>query len=253
MNSIRSSGFAACAVLLLIVCLVLPVSGAVSVAAAPVATTSASATTAAAAVATPAKSYISATVNPMEAAVGTPATISGVTSGANLSAGVQVWIFAGNYVNVSTIPVNADGTFSKTYDTTGLPAATYYVFAQSPGNDGIFGVTMQSSGQYSGSVVNTQTGATIFTFTGTGSVHDAAAAAALSDAINKQGGDDVYTKLTFNLLPPAVATIKSPDAPASPVTTGSAAPSATKSSLPLELTGIALIISILGVVLFTRK
>ena len=254
MNSLRSSGLFACAVFLLVACLILPVSGAVSIAAAPAATQSASAaatTAAAVAAATPAKSFISATATPMDPTVGTPVTISGATSGANLSAGVQVWIFAGNYVNVSSIPVKSDGSFTKTYDTTGLPAATYYVFAQSPGPDGMFGVTMQSSGQYSGSVVNTQTGATIFTFTGTGSVQDAAAAAALSDAINKQGGDDVYTKLTFNLLPPAAA--KSPDTQATPIAPGTAAPSATKSPLTLELTGIALIVGFLGAVLFTRK
>ena len=252
MNSSRSSGFAACAVLLLIALLVLPVSGAVSVGAAPAATTAATTTTAAAAAAaTPVKSFISATVTPADPTVGSPVTISGVSSGANLTAGVQIWIFAGNYVNVSTTPVNADGTFSKTFDTTGLPPATYYVFAESPGVDGMFGVTMHSSGQYAGQVVSTKTGATVFTFTGTGSVHDAAAAAALSDAINadnKSGGDDVYTKLTFNLVAPAA-----PVTTTSVQTTPSAAPAATKSPLPLELTGIALIIGILGAVLVTRK
>jgi hypothetical protein len=250
MYTSRSSGLAACAVLLVIALLVLPVSGAVTVASAPVSTTAASATTAAVATATPAKPFISATVTPADPAVGTPVTISGVTSGANLSAGVQIWIFAGNYVNVSTTAVNADGTFSKTFDSTGLPAATYYVFVQSPGPDGIFGVTMQSTGQYAGQVTNAQTGATIFTFTGTGSVQDAAAAAALSDAINKQGGDDIYTKLTFNLVPPVVATIKAVNTPA---TTAAAAPAATKSPLPLELTGIALIIGALSAALITRK
>jgi hypothetical protein len=250
MNSSRSSGLAACAVILLIAFLILPVSGAVSAVAEPAATSATPSTTTAAAAATPAKPFISATVSPADAGVGTPVTISGVTSGANLSAGVQIWIFAGNYVNVSTAPVNADGTFSKTFDTTGLPAATYYIFVQSPGTDGAFGITMQSSGQYSGQVINVRTGATIFTFTGTGSVQDAAAAAALSDAINKQGGDDVYTKLTFNLLPPAAATVKSVDT-ASPAS--SPAPSTTKSPLPLEVTGIALIFGAFAAVLITRK
>ncbi|WP_321504939.1 hypothetical protein [uncultured Methanoregula sp.] len=251
MNTSRSRGLAACAVLLLIALIVFPVSGAVAASAEP-AVPAATLTTAAlaSAAATPAKPFISAMANPANPAVGSPVTISGVASGANLTAGVQIWIFAGNYVNVSTVPVNADGTFSKTYDSTGLPAATYYVFAQSPGPDGMFGITMQSSGTYSGQVVNARTGATIFTFTGTGSVQDAAAAAALSDAINKQGGDDVYTKLTFNLVPPAVATIKAADtaAPAA-----SAAPVATKSPLPPEVTGISLVIGALAAVLITRK
>jgi hypothetical protein len=251
MDMSRSSGLAACAVLLLIAFLIIPVSGAVSAAAEPAASTTAaaSATTAAAAVA-PAKPFVSATVSPGDAVIGTPVTISGVSSGANLTAGVQIWIFAGNYVNVSTVPVKADGTFSKTYDTTGLPAATYYIFVQSPGPDGLFGITMNSSGQYSGQVVNTQTGKTIFTFTGTGSVQDAAAAAALSDAINNQGGDDVYTKLTFNLLSPSAATPKAADT-AAPA--GTPVPAKTKSPLPLEVTGVALIFGALAAVLITRK
>jgi hypothetical protein len=252
MKTSRSSGLAACAILLVIACLVLPVS--VAALAVPTTTSASSAApSTAAATATPAKPFISATATPANPAVGAPVTISGVTSGANLSAGVQLWVFAGNYVNVTTVPVDSNGRFSKTYDSTGLPAATYYVFAQSPGLDGIFGITMQSSGQYAGQVVNVQTGATIFTFTGTGSVHDAAAAAALSDAINKQAGDDVYTKLSFNLLPPALAEVKAVSTQSTPAPAATPAPVATKSPLPLELTGIALAIAAIGAVSIIRK
>lgn len=98
------------------------------------------------------------------------------------------------------MPVKSDGTFSSTYLTTGLPPATYFVFVQSPGNDGVFNMDLQSSGIYSGDVKNTQTGALLFSFTGAGSVQDEAASKALSDAINQQAFDDVYTKLTSQLV-----------------------------------------------------
>jgi len=137
------------------------------------------------------KPFISATVSSLTPVVGQPVTISGVETGENVSAGVQIWIFAGEYVNVQNVPVNADGTFSKTYDTTEYPPATYFVFVQNPGPDGKFGVGLQTSGTFTGQVTNTATGNLIFNFTGTGSAHDAAAAQQLSDVINKQGNDDV--------------------------------------------------------------
>ena len=69
--------------------------------------------------------YISVTATPAKAVICEPVTISGVASGGNLTSGVQIWVFAGNYVNVSTVKVNTDGTYSKVYPTNGLPAATY--------------------------------------------------------------------------------------------------------------------------------
>ena len=129
-------------------------------------------------------------------------TISGVATGGNLTEGVQIWVFAGNYINVTIVPVNTDGTFSKTYQTAGLPPATYYVIVQSPGNDGILNIVMQTTGQYSGDVTNAKTGTDIFNFTGTGSVQDAAAASALSSAFNLPGVDDAFTKCTFQLVSP---------------------------------------------------
>ena len=99
----------------------------------------------------------------------------------------------------------------------GFPPATYYIFVQSPGDDGVFNMDLQSSGVYSGDVVNTQTGALLFNFTGTGSVQDAAASTALSDTINQQGFDDVYTKLTFQLV--AAGTTPTEMIPTSPVST----------------------------------
>ena len=92
------------------------------------------------------------------------------------------------------------GRSPDTFPTTGLPLATYYVYVQSPGANGMFNIDLEDKGIYSGQVVNTGTNALIFNFTGTGSVQDAAASRALSDAINNQGVDDAYTKLTFQLV-----------------------------------------------------
>jgi hypothetical protein len=111
-----------------------------------------------------------------------------------ITSGVQIWVFAGNYVNVNTVPVSADGTFSKTYNTTGLPPATYYVFVQYPGADDNLEIMTKG---YSGQVTNMDTGAVIFNFTGMGSVKDDAAAIALANALNEPGINDVYTKALF--------------------------------------------------------
>jgi hypothetical protein len=150
--------------------------------------------------------------------------VSGVATGGNLTGGVQIWAFAGNYVNVSTVPVNADGTFSKTYQTAGLPPATYYVIVQSPGKDGSLNIIMETTGQYSGQVVNTRTGKNIFNFTGTGSVQDSAAALALSEAFNLPGVDDIYTKCTFHLIAPETAAPVSTMVVPAPVTTTTKSP-----------------------------
>ena len=147
------------------------------------------------------KPHISATVSAATVTAGSPITISGISEGPGKT--VQVWAFAGNYVNVSTVPVNADGSFEKNYDTTGLPAATYYVFVQNPGSDSRLSVTTRG---YAGMVVDANTGAPIFNFTGTGSVQDAAAATALSAALSARGSDDVYTKTQFVIAAPAADT-----------------------------------------------
>jgi hypothetical protein len=79
-----------------------------------------------------AKHFVSATVSSGSPAAGEPVTIRGRVNGGVLSEGVQIWVFAGNYVNVSHVPVNTDGTFSQSFPTTGLPPATYYAYIQSP-------------------------------------------------------------------------------------------------------------------------
>ena len=216
-----------CALFCVMACIMLPVSG--------LTVTPANPTTASAAAAQ--NPVVSASVLPAQPNIGDPVTISGVATGGNLTAGVQIWVFAGNYVNVTTVPVNADGTFSKTYQTTGLPPATYYVIVQSPSNDGILNIVMQTSGRYSGDVTNAKTGADIFNFTGTGSVQDAAAAAALSTAFNLPGVDDAFTKCTFQLVSPGTTPVSSiTTVPLVTTPAPSALPTATKSPLsPLTL------------------
>ena len=195
-----------------------------------------------------AKQSLNATVSAGRPAVGEPVTISGTVSGSMISSGVQIWVFAGSYVNVSTVPVNPDGTFSKTYASTGLPPATYYVFVQSPGPNGDYNIDFQESGIYSGQVVNTKTNALIFNFTGTGSVRDAAAAQQLSDAINNQGVDDAYTKLTFDLIPSIVKQTAEQTTVAVPVATTTA-----KSPIPMEISGLALVIGGMSAVILSSK
>jgi hypothetical protein len=194
------------------------------------------------------KHFVSATVSSGSPAIGEPVTIGGRVTGGVLSEGIQIWVFAGNYVNVSHVPVNANGTFSITFPTTGLPLATYYVYIQSPGANGMFNIDLEDKGIYSGQVVNTGTNALIFNFTGTGSVQDAAASRALSDAINDQGVDDAYTKLTFQLVPPGTT-------PIAAETSGVPYPAAamTRSPLPLAITGLALVIVGFSAVLYIRK
>jgi hypothetical protein len=148
--------------------------------------------------ATQAKPYVSATVSSAGITAGQPITISGTATG-NVTPGIQIWIFAGNYVNVSIVPVNAEGTFSKTYNTAGLPPAIYYVFVQHPGADNNLEIMTQG---YSGQVTNMDTGSVIFNFTGMGSVHDDAAAMALTNALNAPGINDIYTKTQFIISGP---------------------------------------------------
>jgi hypothetical protein len=170
------------AILVMAALVVLPVSGVVT----PTATATIPAATQAK------QSYVSATVSAPSITAGQPVTVSGTSTGP--ASEVQIWIFAGNYVNVTMVPVNSDGKYSKTYATAGLPQATYYVFVQNPGTDNKLQIT--TSG-YSGQAVNANTGAVIFNFTGTGSVTDKAAVEALSNALALPGVDDVYTKTQF--------------------------------------------------------
>ncbi|MFY9799757.1 MAG: hypothetical protein WAK10_00755 [Methanoregula sp.] len=204
------------------------------------------------------KPSISTSLSAVYIKAGQPITVMGIATG-TVTEGVQVWIFAGNYVNVSIVPVNPSGTFSTTYNTSGLPPAKYYVIVQHPGSDNSLQIT--SSG-YSGQVINKKTNATIFSFTGTGSVTDAAAVTALSNAFSAEGVDDIYAKQVFTILPEneTVPTYPGTIAPgsATPATqSGTAAattvvPAATKSPVAIVtvLAGIALA---LGAAMYVRK
>ena len=223
----------------------LPASGLVS----PVTPTSSSATNNtvpdAISAATPAQ-YVTASYTPGSPVVGDPVTIFGTVAGNTLPADVQIWVFAGNYVNVSNVPVDAGGSFSKTYSTTGLPPATYYVFVESPGINEEYNIDLAESGLYSGQVVNTATNSLIFNFTGMGSVKNADASLALSEALNDQGVDDVYTKLTFQLTAPRTGPLAS-----TTVYTSTTTPA--KSPLPGEITVLALIMGVLGIAMYKRE
>jgi hypothetical protein len=202
---------------------------------------------------TPAHS-VSATISSGSPAVGEPVTISGTVTGTMLPSNVHVWVFAGSYMNVTSVPLNSYGMFSKTLSTTGLTPALYFVYIQSPGPNGEFEVDIEKVGIYSGQVINTRTNATIFNITGIGSVHDSAASQALSDAIADQGFDDAYTKLTFQLTATGNTTATMQTISATPGT--SAAPSATttvRSPLSLEITGLALVTGGLAVAMHMRK
>jgi hypothetical protein len=191
-----------------------------------------------------AKQFVGARISSESPASGEPVTINGLVTGSPLPADVQIWVFSGNYLNVSAVPVNADGTFSRTYSSTGLPLATYYVYIQSPGANGKYNIDLEKAGNYSGQVVNTQNNTLIFNVTGAGSVQDAAASQALTDAMINHGVDDAYTKLTFQLVAPGVTSTT--------VQTTAVAATAT-SPLALEITGLALIIGGIGVGMYVRK
>jgi hypothetical protein len=232
-----SLGKITCLVFLVLFALVLPVSGVVasSNTASPASTT--------VALVNSQKPMVTATVSTATPSVGDPVTISGVATGGNLSAGVQIWLFAGNYVNVTLVPVQADGTYSATYQTAGFPPATYYVFVQSPGVDGKFNIKLETTGKFSGQAVDSQTGALLVNFTGIGSVQDAAAATALADALNRRDVDDVYTKTTFQLVAPSTSAA----AVSTPVNAASAVPTATAKS-PLSMVAVITGLGICSVV-----
>jgi hypothetical protein len=142
---------------------------------------------------------INVSVMPASPGVGDIVTISGMATGGNLTPGVRLWIFAGNYVNVTDVLVNSSGYYEKNINTTGYPPAYYYIFVQHPGSDNKFNINVSG---YSGEVIDDNTGAVIFNFTGNGSLQDNAAAVALSNALNQKGVDDLFAKAGVTLRAP---------------------------------------------------
>jgi hypothetical protein len=233
-----SLGIAFIAIVLLVALLVLPVSGAVASA------TTVTTTSPVGVYHTAMETFMSVSVSKTVPTVGDTIWVTGVAPNRNLTSGVQIWVFAGNYVNVTTVPFNADGySYKNEYNTAGLPPAMYYVFAQSPGADGQFDIDFVDSGIYSGRVVNTNTNEMIFNFTGVGSVQDKDASQALSDAFNLYGVNDVYSKATFQLVAPGTTPQAVTTSAAAPATTAvSTAVPTTKSPLPVGITAGALLI-----------
>ena len=221
MKHIRHYAMATVAILLLAVLIVLPVS---------------------ADDATNVTPQVSATTSSSTVIVGDPLTVIGTATGGNMTAGVQIWVFAGNYFSTAHVPVNAKGEFSKTFSTDGLPPATYYIFVQSPGSNGKMDIDTPDVVGYTAMVVNTNTGAVIFNFTGMGSVQDATAAQQLSLALNQQGIDDIYTKLTVKLVSPttsAATLVMSPPASQAPSTVPTTAKSPVSVLVPIAGAGLA--------------
>jgi hypothetical protein len=108
------------------------------------------------------KPTITASVFPSAPKVGDTVIISGTASGGNITPGVSLWIFARNYINITNVPVNSSGFYSKSFNSTGLPPAYYYIFVQHPGSDNKVNINVKG---YSGEVINTNTGTPIFNFT----------------------------------------------------------------------------------------
>jgi len=212
--------------------------------------------------ATEGKPTISASLSTVYLKAGQPLTVQGIATG-QVTEGVQIWIFAGSYLNVSTVAVNPSGTFSNAYITTGLAPAKYYVIVQHPGVDNSLQISTKGN---TGEVINRKTNATVFSFTGAGNLVDAAAVTALSNAFNAPGVDDFYTKLVFTVLPateavptypgntPAPGSVTSATQAASPAGTGVIPVSTTTAKSPAGLvTVIAGITLALGAALYTRK
>lgn len=136
---------------------------------------------------------------------GDPVIIKGIATG-HPQAGLQVWQISNNYLKVSTIPVEADNTFTyelQKADTQNLASGQYFVVVQHPMMNGQFDVVYDPS---SGQVSNKQLGAngmTIFQMSGSGSLQSPAGAQAILQAINSQNIDDTFTTFSFVVRPPA--------------------------------------------------
>jgi len=197
---------------------------------------------------------LSAMVSSTEPALGEPVTVSGYAEGGNLTAGIRVWVFGGNYVNVTTVPVGSGGAFSATFSTANLPAGNYYILAEGAGNDGAFDLDLTRTGEYSFEITNPKTGTKVMTFTGTGSVLDMAALELLSDALNKAGYDDPYAQLSFEVSGQSgeSATVVTTTAPVSAPTVAQtvAATTTAKSPVPAVVPCAALVFAGAALVLY---
>ena len=127
---------------------------------------------------------------------GDPVYIRGIATG-HPQAGLQIWFIGYNFARVSTVQVNADNTYEyelQKADTANLAPGQYFVLIQHPMMNGRFDVVYDAS---SGSVTNVQTGKTIYTFTGSGSLQSTDSITALMNAIGSQNIDDTFATVTF--------------------------------------------------------
>ncbi len=117
------------------------------------------------------------------------------------SAGVAIWVLGKNFVKYYTTSVNNDGTYSydiSSGDTQNLAAGQYAIFVQSPMYNDIFDVYPSSDlRQVLGNYPNA--GNVLFTIGQT-----ADSAAALKQALDNPGIDDMYTMIQFTVGQPTI-------------------------------------------------
>jgi hypothetical protein len=139
--------------------------------------------------------------NSLSIARGDSVHIHGVATG-NPQIGLQIWFIGNNYVKVTTISVASDSSYDyelQKADTANLAAGEYFVVIQHPMMNGRFDVIYDAS---TGSVINVQSGQTIFQLTGSGSLQSPNSAAALINAISSQNIDDTFTSVSFFIEEP---------------------------------------------------
>ena len=189
----------------------------------------------------PEKPYVSGTVSAATVTAGQPVTISGIATG-NTTPGIEIWIFGNSYAKQANVPVDANGSYSYSFDTAGLSPQQYFVLIQDPGTNGVFGLSYNSGTGY---IVNTAGGTNIAQVmnNGTMMVNATQAVSVLSNALNSQSVDDVYTKVSFGVTAAPETTVTT--VPASPVIATGAATAATK--VPATKTPLSPVITIIGI------
>jgi ribosomal protein L12E/L44/L45/RPP1/RPP2 len=167
--------------------------------------------------ATPEKPFVSATASAPAVPAGGALTISGTATGignatGNVTSGVQIWIFSDNYGIIATAPVAADSTYSYPVTTTGMAPGMYYVFIQNPVNGG-FAIMYNATTCYA---VNTVTGQNLFRYSNAGAttLNGTETVRALTNALNDQTVDDIYSKLSFTVTAAQTAATTAPAATA---------------------------------------
>jgi hypothetical protein len=133
-------------------------------------------------------------------AKGDPVYITGIATG-QPQVGLQVWVIGHNFLQVSTIPVNPDDsyTFELNPDVTqNLAPGLYYVLIQDPMENDQFDIIYDPA---TGNVINRQlgNGMVIFHMSGSGSLQSPNAAAALIQAISSQYIDDTFVTSAFTI------------------------------------------------------